>query len=227
MRAYTGLRLLDLGSSLGAVDVQQNSADDYQAGEEGLPLSLQATGRQAGLQSGHDEHADQSADHSAGATGHGSTADDNAGNAVHFLTLADTGGDGGVNSGIEQSGQTDKEAGQGVGSDLPPVNIDTGQTRSFFIGADGIEVAAQLGLVQDQRGNDEEQQQPHSADGQKIKQLGTNEDLLEPAAGGIADGRPGLSLDLGEDGAEKITSSEVYMVISMILSISCLVGPPP
>ena len=208
-RAYTrgyrdSLGLLDLVGSLGSLDVQQNSADDDQASEEGLPGSLQAASGQASLQDGHDEHADQGADHGAGATGHGSAADNDGGNAVHFTAVAGAGSDGGVSGSVQQARHTNKEARQSIHRNLPVVNIDTGQTGSFFVGADGIGVAAELGLVQDQGGDDKEADQPESADGEALdaEQLSTDEDLLEPAADFGSGGGPGLGLDLGDDGTE-------------------------
>lgn len=50
--------------------------------------------------------------------GHGRAADDDAGDAVHFLTGAGAEGDGGVGRGVEDGGHADEEAGERVDGDL-------------------------------------------------------------------------------------------------------------
>ena len=121
---------------------------------------------------------------------------------MHFLTCASTGSDGGVNSGIEQCSHTYEEAGQNICADLPVSGVNTGQTGSFLVGADCVQITAELGLVQDQRCNDKECQQPNCADGDHVEDLGTNQYLLKPAADFSRSCGPGLSLDLGDDGTD-------------------------
>ena len=103
MALNTKLGLLHAIGGVGTGDVEQDRADDDRAGEECLPRRLQTAGRQTVFQHRHDEHADERADHRAGAAGHGRAADDNAGDAVHFLTCARARGDGGVGGGVEQT----------------------------------------------------------------------------------------------------------------------------
>ena len=58
--------------------------------------------------------------------------------------------------------------------------------------------------MQDERRDDEEADEPERADREALdaEQLRADEDLLEPAADFRRRGRPGLGLDLGDDGAE-------------------------
>ena len=87
-------------------------------------------------------------------------------------------------------------------ADSPVGSVDTGQTGSFLVGADGVEVTAELGLVQDQSCDDEEQEQPDGADGNDAQNLLADEVLLEPASDLSGCGGPGLSLNGGDDGAD-------------------------
>ena len=121
------LALLDAVGGLRSCDIEQDRADDDDAGEERLPRSLQAAGGQAVFQHRHDEHADERADHRAGAAGHGRAADDDAGDAVHFLAVAGARGDGGVGRGVEQAAHAHEEAGERIDRDLPVVDVDAGQ----------------------------------------------------------------------------------------------------
>ena len=198
------LALLDAVGGLCSRDVEQNCADDDCAGEERLPRGLQAAVGKAGLEDGHDEHADERSDHRAGAAGHGRAADDDAGDTVHFLACAGARGNGGVGCGIEQGAHADEEAGERVDRDLPVVDLDAGQAGRLLVGADGVDVAAELGLMQDERCDDEESEQPERADREAsdTEQLRADEDLFEPAADFGGGGGPCLGLHLGDDGAE-------------------------
>ena len=196
--------LLDTVGSLCSCDVEQDCADDDCAGQERLPRSLQAAVGKASFEDRHDEHADECADHRAGAAGHGRAADDDAGDAVHFLACAGARGDGGVGRCIEQGTHADEEAGERIDRNFPVIDLDAGQAGRFLVGADGIDIASEFGLMQNQRCDDEKAEQPERTDRETTdaKQFRADEDLLEPAADLGGSSGPCLGLDLGDDGAE-------------------------
>ena len=120
--------------------------------------------------------------------------------------IAGAGGDGGVGCGVHQASHADKEAGERVDTDLPGVHIDTGEPGGLLVGADGVGVTAELGLVENERRDDKEADEPQGAHGEAVnaEDVGADENLLEPAAHGIGGDGPSLGLGLGEDGANAL-----------------------
>ena len=152
----SGLRRFRAAQRRGAAGlVDVDGGDEDGADGDALPERLDADDHEAGLQDGRDEQADDGAEDGAFAAEDGGAADDHGGDDVEVgQRLAGDGG--GAELGQRQDGpEAGHQPGERVDQDQVPVDLDADPAGGPLVGADGVGVPAELGLVQDDPADDQ------------------------------------------------------------------------
>ena len=147
-----------------ADDVKGDRAQQDQTLDDLLQVGVKAEDGHAVVEDTHDHRADKRAADRTGAAVRRSAADEAAGDGVHFKAL--TGSRGGAVQARrkDQAGNRSDEGHIGIGEEHHLLGLDTGQTRSLHVAADGIEMTALDGLLGEE-GVDRQQDAQDDQDG--------------------------------------------------------------
>ena len=134
----------------GADLVEVDGGAEHEAGQDVLPVLVDADDDQPGREQFRDEDANERAEHRAAPAEQAGAADHDSGDD-HQVVQRVTGDRGGVEVGeVQDPGQAGEQPAQPVHLDQVPVHVDAGPERRLGVGSDRVGVPAEPGEGQDQ-----------------------------------------------------------------------------